>query len=128
MTTYKMSLGADVVTVDLVAIAPQPRSEGVKYVRRTFAASGIVSDQSAYVELIWEVLESATEYNTLLTQFGLNASIATVVTVLVRDEFFNFTRYNGLAIRPQPGTDKSWDYFPRNVTILIKNLEQLVEA
>lgn len=128
MTTYKVSVGFDVASEDLVVINPQCTSQGVKYVRRALSASGVVLDQNLYVELEWAVLHDVTEYVALLTQFGLDEATTSPVTVLVRDEFYTFNRYNGLAVRPQPGQDRNWAYFVKDVVIVIKNLELLVEA
>lgn len=126
--TYAASVGFDVAEEDLVTITPQPTSQGAKYLRRTNAASGSVEDQGLYVELEWAVLHDVTEYVALLTQFGLDEGTTSPVTILVRDEFYSFNRYNGLAVRPSPGQDRSWEYFVKNVVIVIKNLELLVEA
>ena len=64
-----------------------------------------------------------TEYQAILTAFGVKNAGSNEVTVYVRDETFAWTRQNGLAIRPEPGQDVRWSqYFPRDVVILVRDL------
>lgn len=128
MAKYSVSVGLDVASEDLVVINPQCRSDGVKYLRRMNAASGAVSDQGAYIELEWSILGNAAAYVALLTQFGLDEATTSPVTIFVRDEFWSFNIYNGLAKRPSSSQDRNWAIFPRDIVILITNLEQLVEV
>lgn len=123
---YKVSIGVNVDEGDLVAVAPQPKSEGVKYTRRTLGADGTIHQEGPYLELEYNALESAQQYRDLLAQFGLDAATTGPVTILARDEQYASDRYNGLAVRPEPGRDNGWSYFPRNVTILIRNLQSPV--
>jgi hypothetical protein len=127
MSTYRAKTAHDVALGSLTVLDPQPRSEGVKATRRSYAANGAVYDEGLYVELVWDYLADATAYQTLLAVFGLSASVAYAdVTVYVRNQVYAFTRYNGIAVRPELGVDGAWSsYFPRNLTILIKHLEAL---
>ena len=122
MSTYRVADGSDVALISLTVLDPQPRSEGIKTTRRTFAADGSVYDEGRYVELEFSMMPTAAEYLALLTTFGLHNATTNAVTVYVRDETFAFVRMNGTAVRPQPGRDVGWSYFPRNITILIKDL------
>jgi hypothetical protein len=44
----------------------------------------------------------------------------------VRNEVFAFARYNGVAMRPQPGVDLEWDrQFIRNLRLTVRDLAAL---
>lgn len=125
MSTYKVKTGSDQALIDLVDVSPQPTSPGIKPTRRTYAADSSVYDEARYVELEFSNVGNVTNYQALLTQFGLSASVLdAAVTVYVRDETFAWVRMNGRAVRPEIGREVQWRrYFPRNVTILVKDLE-----
>ena len=120
--TYRVADGHDVALVSLNVLDPQPRSEGIKPTRRTFGGDGTPYDEGKYVELLYSVVSSVTEYQAILDAFGVKSAGSNEVTVYVRDETFAWTRKNGLAIRPQPGQDVRWSFFPRDVVILIRDL------
>lgn len=123
---YSIEWGFNAAEIDLVPLDPQPRSEGVKSTRRTYAASGAVYDEQKYVELVWDLLQDASDYQALLAQFDLDidGGLTKEITIMARDETFRFRRYNGIAVRPET----SWQgYFPRNIVILVKNLEPIPE-
>ncbi len=123
MTTYRVADGHDVALVSLTVLDPQPRSEGIKPTRRTFGGDGTPYDESKYVELLYSMVGSVTEYQSILSDFGVQSAGSNEVTVYVRDETFAWTRQNGLAIRPEPGQDVRWtNYFPRDVVILVRDL------
>ena len=123
MSTYRVADGHDVALVSLNVVDPQPKSEGIKATRRTFAADGTVYDEGKYVELEFGMVPGTTEYQTLLSAFGVQSSLTNEVTVYVRDETFAWVRMNGTAVRPEPGRDVRWSYFPRSITVLVKDLE-----
>lgn len=124
MSTYRVADTHDVALDSLTVVDPQPRSTGIQTTRRTFAADGTVQDDGRYVVLEFTALASDTEYQTLLSTFGIQTATSNKVTVYVRDETFDWARMNGTAIRPEPGQDVKWkDYFPRDVSILIRDLE-----
>lgn len=123
MSTYRVKDGHDEALEDLVVISPQPTSPGIQPTRRTFAANGAVYDEGKYVPLEFNVIESASAYQSLLSQFGVQSATTNEVTVYVRDETFAWVRMNGTAVRPEPGRDVRWSkFFPRDITILIKDL------
>jgi hypothetical protein len=98
----------------------------VQSTRRTFAADSSVYDEAKWVELVWDFVENPTDYAALLTLFGVNSVLYANVTVYVRNELFAFARYNGIAVRPQPGVDMEWSqFFVRNLKILVKDLAAL---
>jgi len=123
MTTYRVADGHDVALESLNVLSPQPRSEGIKPTRRTFGGDGTPYDEGTYVELLYSMVSTATDYQTILNSFGVQTATSNEVTVYVRDETFAWVRKNGLAIRPEPGADVRWtNFFPRDVVILIRDL------
>lgn len=123
MSTYKVADGSDVALESLNDLSRQPTSDGIKSTRRTYSANSSVYDEAKYVELRFSAIDSVTVYQTLLGEFGVQSALTNAVTVYVRDETFAWVRMNGTAVRPEPGRDVRWDnYFPRNVTILVKDL------
>lgn len=126
MTTYKVKTGHDQALVDLADIAPQARSTGIRYTKRTYSADGAVHTAGPYVELEFDLVGNATQYLALLTQFGLHASLNADVTVYVKDDLFAWGRYNGVAVRPETGREVVWTrFFPRRIVILVKELAKL---
>lgn len=122
---YLIALGHDVALVDLDPIVPQPRTDTTTApVVRNYGVSGAVHEQGLYIALLWSMLDPATEYQTLLGQFGLDGDLSAEVTVYVPDHEYVYTRYNGIAIRPEQGVDiRRTEYFIRDVTIRIIRLE-----
>ena len=120
---YKVLPGGDQPLIDLVTITPQPRCNGLRYTRTSHTAAGGMVVEGAYAVLEWDVIEDATDYDTLLTQFGLDLGTSEAVTILLPDEFYVLTRYNGVALRPVAGeTVRREGYFIRDVSIIIRNL------
>jgi hypothetical protein len=124
MTTYKVADGWNVALISLNELTPQPSSTGIQPTRRIHTASGDVYDDGEYVVFNYNVLESAAQYLTVLTAFGLNNALTNQVTVYVRDDTWAWTRKNGVAVRPEMGKEARWsNFFARNITILIRDLE-----
>lgn len=120
---YLVGEGHDIALVSLVTIAPQPRCEGLRYGRTTFAASGAVTREAAHAILIWDVIGTQEEYEDLLEQFGLDALVSANVTVTLPNALYTSTRYNGRAVRPAAGEGvQHSQYFLRDVQIVIKDL------
>lgn len=118
---YKVALGWDIPMVDLDPIIPQPRSEGVKYARRIYAAGGSVFEENPYVELEWDVIGGIFAYDTLLTQLGLFSNRTSQVTITVPEFSFTFNRFCGVAIRPEHGREvRRNNYFIRNLVIAVQ--------
>jgi len=112
-----------VALVSLTTLSPQPRSTGIQTTRRSYGADSTVLDEGRFVELEFDFSEDPTAYGALLTLFGINSALYAAVTVYVRDEKFAFVRMNGVAIRPQPAKEVTWErFFPRNITILVRDL------
>lgn len=123
MSSYRVKTGHDQALVDLVAMAPQPRSEGVLRVRRTYAAGGAVIEEGRYIELVWDLVGTIAAFQALLTQFGLGVALTSEVTIYAPEQYYAYNRFNGTAIRPELGRDVSRNtYFIRNITILVRDL------
>lgn len=123
---YKVKIGYDVPTVNLDPVAPQPKSDGVRATQRMHTGNGLIFEQGLYVELVFGALGTVAQYQALLGQFNLSTFNVAPVTIAVRSERLVTTRYNGTAVRPDLGNDAHWSFMPRDVVILIKNLEALV--
>ena len=120
---YAVLPGGDQPLIDLVAITPQPRCSGLRYTRTSYTAAGGMNLDGPYAVLEWDVIEDATDYDTLLTQFGLDLGTSEAVTITLPNELFAATRYNGVALRPVAGeTANRSDFFIRDVSIIIRNL------
>lgn len=121
---YKVAEGLDIALVSLVAIDPQPRSIGLEYGRESQAASGAVIRESPFIRLLFDVIETQTQYEDLLEQFGLDALVSANVTVLIPGPLYSDVRMSGRAVRPVAGqTVNRQDYFIRDLQIIIKDLE-----
>lgn len=124
MTTYRAKTGTGVALESLTVLSPQPRSVGLQYTRRSYAADGSVVQEGPYVDLVWDVLDDATAYTAILTVFGLHNATQAAVTVYIRNERYAWVRYNGVALLPEVGSDASWQrFFLRDVRIVVRNLE-----
>ena len=127
MTDYRVADGWNVAVGSLTVLNPQPMSTGMQPSRRTYAVSGAVAEEAPFIELEWSMVETPTQYIAILTYFGLQGLPPTYtndVTIYLRNDLFSYQRYNGTAVRPEIGRDAKWsDYFPRDVKILVKNLE-----
>ena len=122
MSDYRVLPGANQALLDLVRMTPQPRSAGVQFTRRTNSASGVLYQEAPYIELQWAYFETPTEYNTLLTQFGLDSIDWATVTIYAPNERYAYTRYQGMAILPPASQN---NFFIRDVTILVRDLQAL---
>lgn len=122
MSDYRVKDGSDIALESLTVLVPQPKSQGIQYTKQTFGGDGTPCNQGPYVELIWTAISNA-EYDTIMTAFVLTSADHNDVTVYVRDENWNYIRKNGKAIKPNIGQEREWDYFPRNMVILVRNLE-----
>lgn len=120
---YKIGTGANVPLVDLVTLDPQPRCEGLQYGRITHTAGGGQVLEAPHAILLWDMIESESDYAALLTQFGLNSATTAMVTVTLPNALYESTRYNGRAVRPVAGqTVRRNNFFVREVAILVRGL------
>lgn len=125
---YMIGIGHDLDIDDLSPIVPQLHSPGVMYTRRLPSGNDGVFDEGPFVPLEWNVLQGSALYQSLLSQFGLDAAKMVAVTIVARDEVWNWARFNGYAVQPLPGEDIVWDrFYPQGVAILVVELE-LIEV
>lgn len=124
MSTYRVAEGHGVALVSLTVITPQPMALPVAPTRRDYVGDGI-HDQGLFVEFTWSSLKNITAYQTLLALFGLDSAKFADVTIYAKNDLMTFARYNGLAVRPEPGREVGYRSFPRNITILIRDLVAL---
>lgn len=122
MSNYKIAEGHGVALISLTAIDPQPRSAGVKAARRTHAADSTIHDEGLYITLIFDFLDDATALDDLLDQFGLDVATSANVTVYCPNQVHAYTRYNGVALRPEVGRD---NYYLRGIEIVVRDLSAL---
>lgn len=122
MSDYRIKEGLSQALIDLVAIDPQPRSAGVQATRRTYAADGTIHDEGLHVQLVYDVLETATALDDLLDQFGLDVATTANVTIYAPNQLHVYARYNGLAVRPEVSRNNYW---LRDVTIVVRDLVAL---
>jgi hypothetical protein len=122
---YRVGIGQNVILTSLAKFNPQPRSLGVRYTRRNYMGDGSALDDGPYIELLWSALDSEIVYQSLLTQAGLSSDVYRNVTIYARDETWKYFRYNGMIIRPSLGNDADWEYFPRNIVFLVRDLIKL---
>lgn len=124
---YKIAVGNNITDTggNFTLLNPQPKSIGVRATRRTVSADGTVYEEGLYIELMYNVLDDATLYRTIIGQFGLTNVLKCPVTIICRDHLYNTGRYNGNAIRPEVGKDNNWSYFPKDITILVRDLVKL---
>lgn len=126
MSNYKVSTtGYNVALGSLVTLVPQPRSDGIKVARRTYAADGTVYGEGVYIELEYNIVKSPVQLDLIYDQFGLDITVSTKqITILIPGVEYTDTRYNGLAVRPLIGPDLvRQNYFLRRLIILVKFLE-----
>lgn len=110
----------------LVDISPQPASPGILYPREVVAVSGVVYDDGApYTMFVYKGVMSNTQYNSLLTQFGLTSARTNEVTVrLLLDDRITYANYNAIVVKPRNGVDAKYrNGFWHDVTFRVKQLE-----
>jgi hypothetical protein len=121
MSNYRIAIDFDRPLGSLTVLNPQPRSSGVLPTRRTYTGNSIL-DEGLYCEWIWDGgIDDGVAYRTLLTTCGLLTARMCPVTIYTRDDRFVDTRYNGIAVRPEPVWEQ---YFPR-LTVLIRDLQEI---
>lgn len=125
---YYVGIGYDVPSLDLALIDPQPSSQGVQVTKRYYAGDGSVTDEGLFVELEFSALKDAVQYRDLLVQFNILSYTNAPVTIMARAAAgLTSLPYNGIAVQPEIVKDLKWNFMPRSVTILVKNLVVLGE-
>lgn len=125
-SNYRAAPGHGIALLSLVLIDPQPASAGFKVTERSYGLSGAVYQQAPYIELVWSMIETPTQYASILSQFGLTSVLYANVTVYIPNAAYTYARYNGIAVKPEIGKDGARsNYFLRDFVILIKDLNPL---
>jgi hypothetical protein len=128
MSYPMVDTGHDVALASLNPIVPVPSTSPVTPVQRDWGAGGGIHDQGKYVCLRWDFVEDEDEYEDLLTLFNLHTGDYEAVTVYVKNERLQWTRYNGYAQLPLPQADMDIkNFFPRDIEIVVVDLEALSE-
>lgn len=123
MSDYRVKALHNIALGSLTVLSPQPRSEGVKAVSRSYGTSGSVFEHGLYIELVYDYIATPTDYQVLLALMGTNTALYAPVTLYAWRKDYDFQRYNAIAVRPQIGNDGGWNnYFQRNVVFLFKHL------
>lgn len=123
MSAYRIGLGLDLALEDLDLIVPQPRSEGVRVARRSYAASGVIAEEGQYIEFVWDVVEDEGMYQDILQQFGLEIALTADVTIRAPHFQFAYNTFSGQAVRPEVGRDiRRRQFYLRDMVILVRNL------
>lgn len=120
---YLLTTGHDETLDAADALVPQPRTIGLQYTRRLYPLSGNLIDEAPFVEFLYSMIESITQYQAILTQYGLLTAKTALVSVQIQDENYDDAVFNGVAVKPQIGVDgQREDYFLRNFTLLVHSL------
>ena len=126
MPDYRVGWGHDLPLGSLTLLAPQPRSTGVEATVRRYSGSGQIFEEGLYVQLLWDVVGSASQYDSLLAQWDFFVTPTRAVTVYIPNPTLHYNRYNGIAVRPETGRDMRVDrFYVRNVVILVRDLVNL---
>lgn len=125
MTTYRVADGHDVALVSLTVLSPQPAGGIVRPTRRNYLSDGSVVDEGLYVVFTWSSLQNTSAYSTILAAFGIGALQTNEVTIYAKDDTLSWKRYNGVAVRPTYSDGLDYRSFPRNIQVMIRNLEAL---
>lgn len=125
MSDYRYSnSGEDVGLGSLTVLSPQPTADFVQATRRTFGLDGTVYDEGLFVIWRWTAIPNETTYQSILSTLGIQAATTNRGTLYTRSEDGSYVRYNGTAVRPQPGQDFRWErYFARSIEVVIHTLE-----
>lgn len=120
---YRAADGHDVALGSLTVLDPQPSADLIQATRRTHGGDGSVYDEGKYIIWRWNVVANETEYQSILSDLGVQSALTNDVTVYSRSEDGSYVRYNGTAIRPQPGPDvRQQNFFLRNVEVVIRDV------
>lgn len=128
MSTYRIAAGHNVALASLTVLSPQPRTVGLQVTERSYGLSGAAYEQSLYVEFLYGFVNNPTDYASLLSSAGLTSVLYANVTIYARTATYAWSRYNGVAVRPQIGSDGAWNnFYLRDFVLLVKNLSPLSE-
>lgn len=120
---YAVGVGWNVPLNELGTV--RCRNGEVRPTERRYSDGG-AQDVGLYSAPVFDLFPNSPAYQAELTKFGILAVKWARVTWYTRDTFFNWHRYNGIAVQPEPGQDGSRArYFLRGFAIYIHALVQL---
>jgi hypothetical protein len=121
---YLVGIGHDVAPEDLATLDPQPRCPGKIPTRRQNGISGRVLDEAPYLPFYYDVIPDGPEYRAILAQWGLSSDNTAEVSIAAIDENYDDAVYNGIAVKPELGTDGQRDnFFLRGFVIRVHTLQ-----
>lgn len=129
-TDYRVSAGHNVALVSLTKLSYPlvypPRGGIVRPTRRDFLGDSSPWDQGLWVPFFWSSMRNIATYQSVLSAFGLGSGTTSAdVTIYCLDAWLDKKRYNGLAIMPEPAQDMDYRIFPRDITIIVRDLAVL---
>jgi hypothetical protein len=129
-TDYRVAVGHNIALASMTKLAYpfsySPRGGIVRPTRRSYLGDGTVWDEGLWVPFSWSSMRNPDYYESVLSAFGLSVSTTSAnVTVYCLNQVLNKIRYNGRAILPEPGADLDYNIFPRDITIIVRDLVAL---
>lgn len=122
---YRIGIGHDLDLADMQKLVPQPHVSGIKITRRSHGHANKIKDDFLYTDLLFNILGGINGFRAVLDQLGLLDDIEVDITITLKNNSLEWGKYNAIAVRPQQGEDVEWsNFFPRNIVILIKEIEQ----
>jgi len=111
----------------LADVDPQPMSSGIQYPERRLALSGAAYEDGGAFTLWRFSILTPTQYDSLLTQFGLSSDAYNDVTVnTITNDRTTFANYNGTIVRPMMGEDAKFEMgFYHDVVFRVIRLEAI---
>lgn len=126
---YTIGQGHDVLDVNMVNIDPQPFGQPVIAVERNYGVGGTFYEQSSYILLHWDFIESPTAYQSLINQFNFDDGPVQPVTIHAQNASLYWRKYNGTAWLPEVNADmKRSNFFVRDINLYITDLEEIADA
>jgi hypothetical protein len=127
---YRIAAGTDVALVsltnveDLLTFAPRSQPVDIYPVRRTVLSGAVVGNGTVNHVWTWAVLPIADVKLLEDTFFTSGTVVSANVTIYTRrHDRAAYTRYNAIAVLPQPGQDFEYDRkYARNVRLTFRNL------
>lgn len=126
MSTHRVAVNHNVALGSLTVLSPQPDDDhagGIQYASIIRSGDGTLNKQGPFFPFTWAKLTAA-QYATILALFGVASADNANVTIYVRDvDLATWVRKNGVAQRPFPGEDVSWNKRPQDLVIMVTDLE-----
>lgn len=121
--SYAVAPGHNVALNDLVAV--RCRNGELRVSARRYGIGGL-EDVGLYSAPVFDVIRNYAAYQTELTKFGLWTVTSAPVTWYTQNDLYEWRRYNGTAIRPQPVEDGRLErYFLRQFVIMVRELMEV---